>query len=278
MRTPALHIYLVEAENYARQVVAQWLGDQGHRVSLLATPAELLGALDADPDPTDLIIADLPPAQSQAIGQHLRQVHRRYPLIPVVLRASSTLLPAAEALHCGVHGYLNKPFRPAELELMLIRLAERQASHSLQESGSGLYHRAGFAVLGRQLLKAARRTQTPMVLLRADVDGANLEQTEAALGQLGRVVQTTFRDADTAGRVDGTDCGVLLTNIGADKTQIALTRLQQQLAAHNEKAPQGQQLAVRVGLAHFDPAQPCTFEELVARADAAMPDEGAGQG
>ena len=155
MKIPALHIQLVEAENYARQVIAQWLRDRGHRVSLLSAPEELLHALAADPDPTDLIIADLPPSQSQAIGQTLRQVHRRYPLIPVVLRTSSTLLPAAEALHCGVYGYLNKPFRPAELELALIRLAERQASHSLQEAHSGLYHRAGFAVLGRQLLKAA---------------------------------------------------------------------------------------------------------------------------
>ena len=271
MKTPALHIYLVEAENYARQVVAEWLCRRGHRVRLLTAPEELLGALAADPDPTDLILADLPPSQSRALGQSLRQVHRRYPLIPVVLRASSTLLPAAEALHCGVYGYLSKPFRPAELELMLLRLAERQASHCLQESGSGLYHRAGFAVLGRQLLKAARRTQTPMALLRVDVDGVGLAYTEAALGQLGQVVQTTFRDADTAGRVDGTDCGVLMTNIGAGQTQIALRRLQQNLAAHNGRVPEGQQLRVQVGLAHFDPARPCTFEELVAQADAVMP-------
>lgn len=271
MKTPALHIYLVEAENYARQVVAQWLRDRGHRVSLLGAPEGLLGALAADPDPTDLILADLPPSQAETVGRTLRQVHRRYPLIPVVLRTSSALLPAAEALHCGVYGYLNKPFRPAELELMLARLAERQVSHSLQEAESGLYHRAGFAVLGRQLLKAARRSQTPMVLLRAEVEGEDLTQTEQALGQLGRLVQTTFRDADLAGRVDGTDCGVLLTNIRAEQTGIALDRLQQNLAAHNAQADQ--RLVVRVGLAHFDPARPCAFEELVARADAVIPGE-----
>ena len=274
MKKPSRHIYLVEAENYARQVVAQYLQDLGHRVSLLEIPEQLLGALAADPDPTDLIIADLPPAQSQTIGQDLRLVHRRYPAIPVVLRASSALLPAAEAVHCGVYGYLSKPFRPAELELMLYRLAERQVNHSLQEIGSGLYHRAGFAVLGRQLLKAARRTNTQMVLLRADVDGGSLEQTEQALNYLGKVVQATFRDADTAGRVDGTDCGVLLTNIGAEQTDIALTRLQQNLETHNAQAQEEHQLTVRVGLAHFDPAQPCTFEELVAQADAAMLAEG----
>jgi PleD family two-component response regulator len=269
MKTPALHIYLVEAENYARQVVAQWLRQRGHRVSLLSASEELLDVLAADPDPTDLILADLPRSQSQPLSQSLRQVHRRYPLIPVVLRASSTLLPAAEALQGGVYGYLNKPFRPAELELMLARLAERHASHSLQEAHSGLYHRAGFAVLGRQLLKAARRSQTPMVLLRAEVEGASMAQTETALGQLGRLVQTTFRDADLAGRVDGTDCGVLLTNIRAEQTRIALDRLQRNLAAHNAQAGD-QPLKVRVGLAHFDPAQPCAFEELVAQADAGL--------
>jgi GGDEF domain-containing protein len=267
MKTPALHIYLVEVENYARQVVAQWLHERGHRVSLLTAPEELLDILAADPDPTDLIIANLPPEQGETLSAGLRRVHRRYPLVPVLLRASSTLLPATEAVHCGVYGYLGKPFRPAEMELALIRLAERQASHSLQEAGSGLYHRAGFAVLGRQLLKAARRTRTQMALLRADVDGADLKQTERALGHLGRVVRATFRDADTAGRVNGTDCGVLLTNIGAGQTDIALRRLQQNLAAHNAQARAEHQLRVRVGLAHFDPDRPCSFEELVAQAD-----------
>ena len=55
MKPPTLHIYLVEAENYARHIVARWLGDRGHRVSLLSAPEQLLPALAADPDPTDLI-------------------------------------------------------------------------------------------------------------------------------------------------------------------------------------------------------------------------------
>jgi len=54
-------------------------------------------------------------------------------------------LAAPEAVLCGVYGYLSKPFRAAELELLLLRLAERKASHSLQDIDSGLYHRAGAA-------------------------------------------------------------------------------------------------------------------------------------
>lgn len=169
-----MRVYLVEVDNYARQMVAQCLRDLGHRVSLLPEPSDLLESLAADPDPADLIIADLPPAQSRSTGEALRSVHRRYPMIPVVLRASSEVLPAPEAVHCGVYGYLSKPLRPAELELMLIRLAERQARQSFQDAGSGLYHRAGFAVLARQQLKAARRTKTEMILLRADVAGEDL--------------------------------------------------------------------------------------------------------
>lgn len=264
-----MHIYLVEIENYARQLLARHLQSLGHRVSLLAAPGDLLGALAADPHPADLMIADLPPGRSRSIGEALRPVHRRYPMIPVVLRASAEVLPAPEAVHCGIYGYLSKPFRPAELELMLIRLAERQASCSFQDAASGLYHQAGFAVLARQQLKAARRTKTQMILLRADVDGTDLEQAERAIGDLGRVVQRTFRDADMAGRVDGTDCGVLLVNAGAGQTDIALSRLRQNLAAHNARAGEGQQLKVRVGVAHFDPGRPCTFEDLVAQADAA---------
>jgi diguanylate cyclase (GGDEF)-like protein len=163
----------------------------------------------------------------------------------------------------------------AELELLRLRLAERQASHSFQDAASGLYHRAGFAALARQQLKVARRTRTEMILLRADVEGETLEQIERALGELGRVVQRTFRDADMAGRMNGTDCGVLLVNAGAGQTDIALRRLERNLAAHNARAGEGQKLQVRVGVAYFDPGRPCSFEELVAAADAEMPIGGA---
>ena len=259
-----MRIYLVEAESYARQMVAEHLQALGHEVSLLPAPEGLLGALAGEPAPTDLIIADLPPGRIRVVGKALRLAHRRYPAIPVVLRASNEVLPAPEAVQCGVYDYLSKPFRPAELELTLIRLAERQTSHSFQDAESGLYHRAGFTALARQQLKVAQRTKTHMVLVRADVDGGSLEQIERAIADLGRVVQRTFRDADMAGRVDGTDCGVLLVNAGAGHTDIALSRLQQSLAAHNARSGQ-QQLQVRIGLAHFDPDRPCSFEELVTQ-------------
>ena len=262
-----MHIYLVEADNYARQIIARHLEDLGHRVSLLEATGDLLAALAAEP--TDLIIADLTPDRIESTGKALRRVHRRYPTIPVLLRASSELLPVIEAVHCGVYSYLNKPFRAEELELLLLRLAERRANHSLRDIDSGLYHRSGFAALAQQQLKAARRTQTEMILLRADVDGETLEQTERAIGDLGRVVQRTFRDADMAGRVNGTDCGVLLVDVGTEQKDIALRRLERNLAAHNARAGEGQRLQVRVGVAHFDPGRPCSFEELVAAADEA---------
>ena len=124
-----MHIYLVEIDNYARQMGAQHLQDLGHRVSLRPAAGDLLEALAADPEPADLIIADLPQGKGRTTAEALRLVHRCYPTIPVLLRASREVLPTADAVHCGVHSYLSKPFRRAELELLLIRLTERQASH-----------------------------------------------------------------------------------------------------------------------------------------------------
>ncbi len=262
-----MHIYLVEVDNYARQMVAQHLRGLGHQVSLLAAPEDLLGELAAEPSSVDLVIADLPPGRSRSTGEALRLAHRRYPTIPVLLRASSELLPTTQAVQCGVYGYLSKPFQPAELELLLIRLAEWQTRFSFLDAATGLYHRSGFAMLAQQQLRAARRTKTEMMLLRADVDGIEPAQIERAIGDLGQVVQRTFRDADMAGRIDGSDCWVLLVNAGAGQTDIAIRRLQQNLAAHNARASVLQQLKVRLGRAHFDPDRPCSFEELVAQAD-----------
>lgn len=260
-----MHIYLAEPENFARDTVAQHLRDLGHRVSLRSALEELPGALEADVLP-DLIIADLAPSQGSPTSEALQLVHRRYPTIPVILRVSSEVLSATEAVQCGVHGYLSKPFRADELELMLVRLAERRLNDSLQDTVSGLYHRDGFVALAQQQLRAARRTHTEMMLLRADFSGMDAKETEQAIRDLGQVVQRTFRDADMAGRVDSNECGVLLVNAGAKQSDVALNRLQQSLAAHNANA--SNELNVRLGVAHFDPDQPCSFEELVAQADA----------
>lgn len=46
-------------------------------------------------------------------------------------------------------------------------------------------------------------------------------------------------------------------------------------AAHNARVGEQQQLKVRVGLAHFDPDLPYSFEDLVAEADAGMAAAGA---
>ena len=65
----------------------------------------------------------------------------------------------------------------------------------------------------------------------------------------------------------GPIAGWLLVNAGADQSDIALSRLEANLAAHNARAGVRQQLTVRVGVAYFDPDRPCSFEELVAQAD-----------
>jgi len=83
-------------------------------------------------------------------------------------------------------------------------------------------------------------------------------------------LQRTFRDTDLAGWVNGTDCGVLLLDAGAGQTHIALHRLQQKLAVRNARTAKEHQLKVRVGVAHFDPHRPCSFEELVAEAEVGM--------
>ena len=119
-----MRIYLVEEENIVRQLIRDSLTDLGHEVIVLDALDELSDTLGRNPRPVDLIIVDLPTPKREAIAQGMREVHRRHPEIPLVVRVSGALLSADEAVQCGVHAYLHKPIRLAELELMLIRLSE----------------------------------------------------------------------------------------------------------------------------------------------------------
>ena len=57
------------------------------------------------------------------IANLLRPLHQEYPHVPVILlTGDGTILPAPEAVECGVFGFLHQPLHLAELELMLYRL------------------------------------------------------------------------------------------------------------------------------------------------------------
>lgn len=127
-------------------------------------------------------------------------------------------------------------------------------------------------------MKLARRQGRPLLLIFADVDemkriNDSLGHVEGdrALVRMADLLRRTFRESDLIARVGGDEFAVL-ANVAEGHGDAVVERFRKwlRLAAEEEGRERGYPLSVSLGAALFDPAEPCTLEALVERADAEM--------
>ena len=57
---------------------------------------------------------------------------------------------------------------------------------------------------------------------------------------------------------------------GAAYSEILVNRLKANVDAHNDKSNRSYTLSFSVGVAQYDPGEPCSIDDLLSRADALM--------
>ncbi|MDP4299987.1 response regulator transcription factor [Leptothrix discophora] len=118
------HILVVDDDPSLRQLLQDYLGEHGLRVSAVADGRSMMSQFDRDA--IDLVVLDLRlPGED---GLHLaRQLRERVPTLPIVLLTG--LAEEADrvmGLELGADDYITKPFSPREL-LARIRAVLRRA-------------------------------------------------------------------------------------------------------------------------------------------------------
>ena len=132
-------------------------------------------------------------------------------------------------------------------------------------------------LLGEQQLLAAQRMKQKALLLYADLDGLKRindsfghPEGDRALIDTGGLLKKTFRASDIIARLGGDEFVVLAIDTADNANETILARLQDYLYIHNLYETRLHRLAISIGLAHFDPANPCTLNELLEQGDTAM--------
>jgi diguanylate cyclase (GGDEF)-like protein/PAS domain S-box-containing protein len=155
------------------------------------------------------------------------------------------------------------------------RRAEEAQARSLVDDLSGLYNRRGFFTLAEHQFKLNKRSHKGMVLFFADLD--DLKGINDTLGHLegdqalvdtANILRKTFRETDIIARMGGDEFVVLIT--AAADARIVLRRLRQNLERFNTKGGRPYQIALSIGMAHYNPLFPSTIEDLVRQADSSM--------
>ena len=163
---------------------------------------------------------------------------------------------------------------------------------------TGLYNRQGFFHLAERELVTAKRSKQKMILLFADFDGLKLindtfghPKGDKALIAAADILREVYRESDIIARIGGDefvvffayqtegsevaeDMGIGFGEEKATPAEILIARFQERLEKYNgeEKKEANRQYDVwlSVGTAVYDPEDPCSIDELLARADRAI--------
>lgn len=157
------------------------------------------------------------------------------------------------------------------------RLFSALRSLSLIDDLTGLYNRRGFADLGEQYLKLARRSGRGVTMVYLDLDrfktindSLGHHVGDRALLKVADILRATFRRSDIIARLGGDEFGVLALEAADESAELLVERLRERVVDFNESSAEPFQLAVSIGMAHHDDDPKVRLEDMVAEADAAM--------
>lgn len=186
------------------------------------------------------------------------------------IRASFSPLRDAQGAITGVIGHVRDITLRKQAQDLLRSLATVDALTGLQD-------RRGFLALAPQCLRLTERSHKGALLLCADVDGLKAINDakgrlagDQALRDVAALLKRTFRASDVLARLGADEFAVLSLDAPMSSKDKLLARLHQHLQAHNASLSAVRPLSLSVGVARYDGGHPCSVDELVAHAEAAL--------
>ncbi len=148
---------------------------------------------------------------------------------------------------------------------------------STRDELTGLYNRRGFFALAEERLITAGFRGGAVDLFIVDMDNLkwvndNLGHLEGdhALRSVAQVLREVFGDGYVVGRIGGDEFGAIGTETAELSPELAAARLVGHLENHNARQDRNYQVSVSMGTARYGPGQPCSLDDLIARADREM--------
>ncbi|MBK8479738.1 MAG: sigma-54-dependent Fis family transcriptional regulator [Proteobacteria bacterium] len=175
-------VLVVDDEESIRQLLKNVLGREGLEVSLAASGAEALVALEHEP--IDVVLADVRMPGMSGL-ELLAEVQQRWPeLVILIMSAYGSVDAAIEALKQGAYDYIAKPFRPVEAVLMIRKAEERERlRRENRRLRSDLAQIQGQQVAGIVTRSPAMEQVLRTVLKLADYKTTVLVQGESGTGK-----------------------------------------------------------------------------------------------
>jgi diguanylate cyclase (GGDEF)-like protein len=157
------------------------------------------------------------------------------------------------------------------------RIEEKLRSLSLTDELTGLSNRREFFNLVEQLLKMAKRMNTVIYMLYADLDSLKSindvyghHEGDNILKDVAHILKTTYRESDIVARIGGDEFVVIPVGTSEEDVGSILSRLDMNIEKYFAKVSRKRKTSISVGITYFDPKRPCSVEKLLERADKLM--------
>ena len=260
------------AEARSGHIELEWVGELTSALERLSQ-----GGVDA-------VLLDLQLPDSEGIATFER-TYAFAPDVPiVVLTGMDDEDVAIATVQGGAQDYLVKTevtpavvVKSIRYSIERHRLLSALRSLSLIDDLTGLYNRRGFADLGGQYLKLARRAARGVALVYVDLDRfKTINDTlghhvgDRALLKMADLLKTVFRRSDIIARMGGDEFAVLAVEGSGDGPRLLLDRLRERIDEFNQSSREPYQLALSIGMVHHDGDDRVRLEDLITQADAAM--------
>jgi two-component system cell cycle response regulator len=270
-------IAIVDDDVSILDILSQSLTLEGYACDTYTRAEDALDALGRSP--VEVLLTDIvmPGMRGLELVNRVKEMHPQITVI--VMTGFAEEFSYEGAMRAGAADFIKKPFGVQELLVRIkhAKLQDHLRELSITDELTGLANRRGFFAFAQQQLKQTRRTGERLVLLYADLDNLKaLNDSEGhlagdrALAETARIFRETFRDSDIIARMGGDEFAVILINVPDEGVAAAQNRLQKRLDAYNSRREVTGHLAISTGLSVFDPAKPCSLDELLREADARM--------
>jgi len=233
----------------------------------------------------DVVLLDLFLPDSKGLDTFYKIQRLHMPSLPiVVVSVLDSEDISIKAVQEGAQDYLIKGQFNGLLLVHVLRYAierhsllQKVRELALIDELTGLYNRRGFVHIAEQQLKLAQRLKNGMLLIFADLDGLKKindtlghKEGDMALIDVAHIMKETFRDEDIIARLSDDEFVVLALESTECNEKTINTRLQQNLATHNESGRRKYMLVLNLGVVCFDSKSPSSVDKLLDQAEELM--------
>ena len=285
MRQRPIKVLLVESDRHYLDELKRDLADasaSGIELEWAGGVSGALARLNQGGIDAVLLDLDLPDSRGTVTFERTYAFAPDVPIIVFTERDEEEI--AISTVQGGAQDYLVKQDLSAGLLMRSVRHAiERHRlltalrSLSLIDDLTGLYNRRGFADLGEQYLKLARRSSRGITMVFLDLDrfktindSLGHHVGDRALMRVADILRATFRRSDIIGRLGGDEFAVLAIEATGESAELLVERLRERFREFNESRREAYQLSVSIGMVRHDGDMRVRLEDILSEADAAM--------